>query len=39
MLTILCIMILAYTMLGKRIEPLLEKVKNIDRSRKIDILE
>lgn len=39
MLTILCIMILAYTMLGKRIEPLLERVKNIDWRRKIDDLK
>lgn len=38
MLTIICLTILAYAIMGKRIEPLLEKVKNTDWRRKIDDL-
>lgn len=36
MLTIICLTMLAYTIMGKRIEPLLEKVKSTDWRRKID---
>lgn len=38
MLTIICLTMLAYTIMGRRIEPLLEKVKNTDWRRKIDDL-
>lgn len=38
MLTIICIMILAYWIMGKNIDSLLERVKNVDWRAKINIL-
>lgn len=38
MLTILCLMILAYSITGKSIDPLLEKVKGTDWRRKLERL-
>lgn len=35
MLTVICIMILAYWIMGKRIDPLLERVRNVDWRGKI----
>lgn len=39
MLTIICLTILAYAIMGKSIEPLLEQVKNTDWRRKVDDLK
>ncbi len=38
MLTIICLMILAYTIMGKSIESLLEKINKVDWCRKINDL-
>lgn len=38
MLTIICLMILAYTIMGKSFGPLLEKLNNVDWRRKINDL-